>query len=944
MVIYSKVKKFILGSLIIFTVGSLCTALCANSIFSIIPSLPKIHVRLGELVSDLPFTVTNISEYELQNITAPYNSYKMNNISASVTSTNCLGTLLNNQSCLINLRILATSLGSATLEPVVCAFSGSVCSYGKLTVLVDNQPQSPVSGVIGSSLPGNTMIGATYPLVVIFTNMDTKYPATGIKVITALPDSMITKNTCNGILNPLASCEVSFLFTPTEEKTYSLSGSFLYDQGDIITISASTATSRVAVSGQMIQPLPSNIEKDRSYPVAFQFTNFSNFNATGATFTVPSELTITSNTCTTLPNQILAAKQSCTIEGVFTSGKIGLVSLSTVFSSPTQANSVTLTTSSQVSDVVIQGTINPDLPSNITPGMSYPVVFTFTNSGSLPATDIQISKITPNFSESNDTCTTELAPGASCMVSGSYQTSVVGPASISIIMHYAEENVPLTLTSTTIVTQAAIVGSLVPPLPSNVEENREYPIIFYYKNTGRAQATNLSFIDNLPGFIPDAPSPDTCGTTLLANRGCKVSGVFKASLIPQTSGPVSLSKTLTYDQSPQTVVLTSNSTVTDVSITGSVTGLPADTNTDADYSVQFTFTNNSIANATGIKTIQSLPYVSSITDNCNATLNAGSSCSITGTFNSAHIGPETLNISLLYNEGDTVSVNSVTNVLGAPYIYVTNTGSNKILRCDVNKITGALSNCINSGASRLDRPDTIVMSNKYAYINNISGSNDWVICNIEQSVLFGCVGILGPRGNSRGLALDTLNNRIYIAEYSNNSVFVCDIDSFNGRPVNCKNTNATTLNGAHGIAFSQNNNYVYIANEKTRNVTMCFVNPVDGTFSNCAIVSTLGGVGVYTNSSKTRLYISNGSANISVCPIHTANGTLGTCITAGNSVSGVNGIGFNQNDTRGYIVNISANTISICTINSQNGTFTDCRDSDGTGFSSPRRIFLRNVF
>lgn len=641
--------KNITLSLLIF--AGLSVSAYATPIFAVNSDSSVLHINPDKTISNLVVKATNISGSKLDNISIPYSSYKIENATATVTNTTCSGTLENGQSCLITFNILPISVGSAVLRPGVCAFNQSICSSGKIKVVVDHTAQSPIVGAIANTLPINTQVGQSYPLAAVFTNTDMNYPATNVNTILSLPESVITNNTCSGSLKPLASCEIAFIFTPTKTQTYALSGSVLYDQGPNVKATLSSAASQVEVTGKVLSPLPEHIEKDRSYPVTFQFTNYGSADASGVNFTQPSGLTITSNTCANLPSQILASKRSCTIQGTFQGSTTGPVSLSSTFTSPQQANPVTLTTSSEISDVIVQANINPQLPANISTDTAYPVTFTFTNSGSLPATDLKITKLFPYFSETSDTCTTELEPGASCAVSGTYQTPVEGPGAISLILHYAEENTPITLTTSTTATKAAIVGSFTTPLPANVEENISYPVVFHYQNIGSANATNLSFVDSLPGFTADVPGADTCGATLDAGKGCKISGVFKASLIPQSSGPVSLSKTLTYNESPQPVSLVANATVTDAAISGSVAGLPNNVKLNTDYNVTFTFTNNGNANATGIKIIKYLPHVSAITDNCTSTLTPNSSCTITGTFNSAYEGPQTLSVDLLYNEG-----------------------------------------------------------------------------------------------------------------------------------------------------------------------------------------------------------------------------------------------------------------------------------------------------
>ncbi len=641
----------------------------AKPVILLEPAAKMVHMNPGSSAPSVTFSVKNVSGTPLSGFLVSSSSSTISNsvFSASLSNNTCTGTLLPNQSCQLTYNLFAKTTGKHTLPAEVCAFNGMLCSSGSLTVVSDQSSLTKPIAVIATNLLANVMRGQPYPIVASFFNADTQYPLTGVNITQQIPDFNVTGNTCQGVLNPQTSCQLSGTFTPQSTGTFHLTGTFHYNEGEAIIQSANTVSQAVAVAGNVVEGLPANVEKDRDYPVIFQYTNFGSTAATNtevAPFLPLGTFTPTGNDCGTsaTPRSSLGPGQSCQYAGTFHAAATGPVTLSTTLTGDGIVNPVTLNEQTQVTDVVIQGAVSPALPPTLVPGLGYPVVFTFTNTnGSLPATQLKLAKLLPNFTITSDTCGSSLAAGASCTVGGTFQPLIAGPAALSTVLTYGEHSVPLTLTTSSVATQTAVLGKLVEPLEANTEENTSKQFTFQYTNYGTADATNAYVTLNLPHTTNVS---NNCGTsssriTLASGASCEIKGTFENAPV----GAVSLGATLNYTDAAsqiQTVPLTMNTQVVDVAVTGTLTtALPVHTAMGSTYPFLFTFQNtNSGASATEIQVYKSLPHATGVVDNCGTSLAPsgmpGDSCTISGNFNSAYEGPQTLSATLLYKQGSSV--------------------------------------------------------------------------------------------------------------------------------------------------------------------------------------------------------------------------------------------------------------------------------------------------
>ena len=657
----------ILRSLISVCLVLLFCSVNAKPLLEISIPVKQIHLNPARS-STITFSVKNVSGVVLSGVQIPKKQIRTPVFFAQLESTTCTGKLLNNGNCEIKFNVSGANDGIAALSPEICIADGYVCTHGSVQITVNEVKQSRPIASLAETLPNNVQVGEVYPIVISFLNTDTHYPITNLSLAKNLSNSTETDNTCKTILPPLASCQVSYLFTPPTNGSYHLTTTFNYNEGDPITLSKTVLATKGAVSGKVVSPLPANIEKDSHYDVIFQYTNFGTVAVTYTAVKNPPELSRVVNTCT---GGTLLSHSSCIVSGQYTAKTIGKKTLNITLSptGPGTINPTQLTTSALATDVVITGNVSPALPSSIVPGESYPVVFTFTNTNrTLTAQDVNLDKVLPYFTELSDTCSTTLAPEASCAISGNFQTNSEGPVALTVLFRH-DGNASVPLNTSSIAKKASVIGT-VNGFPENVEKDIPQKIVFTFSNHGSANAvipddgTILSFPDI------EGTAIDECkGITLAPGQSCTISGTFKAA----STGAVAWTASVSYtgggqDKDTETSVSTSTN-VGDTVITGvnNSSAIPTEVLFNSKHSFQFVFTNSASSShtATGIHVVLSTPHVTSLNNSCKdiTTLVPGGSCMISGIFSSTSDGPFNISATLSYKEGSPVTVQASTYVL-----------------------------------------------------------------------------------------------------------------------------------------------------------------------------------------------------------------------------------------------------------------------------------------
>jgi Lactonase, 7-bladed beta-propeller len=188
--------------------------------------------------------------------------------------------------------------------------------------------------------------------------------------------------------------------------------------------------------------------------------------------------------------------------------------------------------------------------------------------------------------------------------------------------------------------------------------------------------------------------------------------------------------------------------------------------------------------------------------------------------------------------------------LSGQQAYVTDSGPPAVVwLCNVDTITGNLTNCVNSGASGISNPVAITLNSAgtLAYITDAT-NNNVELCNVN--LLTGALSMCQDSGAG-----------------NSSSLF--------------KNPGAVVLNPANTLAF--------IANRDNKNITYCTVN-ANGTLSGCA--TTTGGVsfarpfGLVVTQGNT-MYVTDtaSSGAVYMCSIN-SDGSLSSCTSAGYNSTG----------------------------------------------------------
>ena len=201
-----------------------------------------------------------------------------------------------------------------------------------------------------------------------------------------------------------------------------------------------------------------------------------------------------------------------------------------------------------------------------------------------------------------------------------------------------------------------ITGKVTQELPVNTLINTPYPVTFTYTNESDVDATGVYVLNTSDTSVFTVDS-NTCNDTLDAHSSCVVSGTMMST----TPESVTVSHTLSYDQGGD-IYLETSSVSSEVAINGLISqALPNNTAINTPYPVTFTYTNESDNDATGVYVLNtSDTSVFTVDSNtCNDTLDAHSSCVVSGTMMSTTPEIVTVSHTLSYDQGSDVMLETI---------------------------------------------------------------------------------------------------------------------------------------------------------------------------------------------------------------------------------------------------------------------------------------------
>ncbi|HEY2566309.1 MAG TPA: choice-of-anchor D domain-containing protein [Candidatus Aquirickettsiella sp.] len=571
-------------------------------------------------------------------------------------SNTCSGSLAIGATCTIEGTLLPTSAGNYTVD-VSLTYDQSVnpvpLSTSTSAIVVN------ITGDVSTPLPATTALNTSYPVIFSYTN-NSSITATDLVLTPNYPTGFTEEeNSCSsGTLAAGQTCSIEGSFIPASSGTHTVATSLTYAGGPAaIPLSTSTSTIEFVLTGDVTTPLPGALELGNEYPVVFTYTNDSPFDATNLVFTpnYPVDFMQDTNTCTST----LASNASCAVSGTLipssnTPPGPVTVELDLTYS---EGSPIVLTTSSELeSTVIITGTVVQALPTTETASATpLPVVFQYTNNGNAPATGLNLTtNYPPEFIQDSDTCIGTLAVGANCQISGNLDISIPGNYSVSVTLDTTETS-PVTLTTQTTIITAEVMGSVEQALPNSTVIGTGYPVTFLFINESALDATAVNIVTNYP---PDfQQTSDTCGTTLAAGASCKVQGI----LTPTSEGAQTIEITFQYAEGSD-ITLSTSTTVGTLVLQGIVQqGFPDVTTPGITYSLIFNYTNSDAADATGLNLSSTVPPDLDITSNtCTGTLAANSSCTIQASFTPPTAGSYTAGVTLSYDQGAPIPLNTYT--------------------------------------------------------------------------------------------------------------------------------------------------------------------------------------------------------------------------------------------------------------------------------------------
>lgn len=210
------------------------------------------------------------------------------------------------------------------------------------------------------------------------------------------------------------------------------------------------------------------------------------------------------------------------------------------------------------STTLIEGSVTQGLPATTIIGSSYSVIFNFKNVGTTSATNLVLNRNYPvDFTEDNTTCTSTLAAGASCTLSGSLLPITPENYEVAAALYYAENEMPASVSTKTEAVAINIIGEVTTPLPPIVVVGESFPVVFTYTNNSAFPITDVTITtDYPPGFTQQS---DNCIGTLNAYASCTIQGIFT----PTTLGNFTVGEELTCAESKNKFPLATSTSVID---------------------------------------------------------------------------------------------------------------------------------------------------------------------------------------------------------------------------------------------------------------------------------------------------------------------------------------------------------------------------------------------
>jgi hypothetical protein len=535
------------------------------------------------------------------------------------------------------------------------------------------------------------------------------------------------------------------------------------------------------------------------------------------------------------------------------------------------------------------------------------VAVTFTTDDGKAATAMylttDLAALPPGWSSSTKTLAcSSVSTGNGCQLHLTYAPATLTKGTLSLNYAYTDGagmaktgSLNLAYAATTndnVVATASPTGQINAVAPSGTQ-----PVMVTFTTDDGRPATALQLTTSLASLPPGWSSTSTSFSCsgLSSGNGCQLPLTY-APTAP-SSGTLMLAYTYLNDAGqPKAGSLNiAYRATTNNNVVGTPLPNPVAVVTNSSTAVNVTFTTDDTYLATNLAVTSSLSalptgWTSAASSFTCSAVSTGTGCQLSLTYAPTAAGAATLSLTYSYNDDSGTAKSSSVSIpytaVSPPHLYVAQLVG-PLYYCSLNG-DGTLSSCVATG-NGFTAPTGIVFNGNFAYVT----------------------------------------------DYYNNAVYVCNVAP-DGSLLGCVSTGSSFQ---YPWQLAVTGNTLYATNAYfTAGVTTCAIN-VDGTLSGCTESSGTGTAGIAANPSYA--YIGVDSATVDVCAIGIA-GSLSNCAGTGGPFSGLDGITISGSYL--YVANQGTGTVSVCSINSLDGSLSSCAISTVGGAPTDVAIYAGHAY
>ena len=623
-------------------------------------------------------------------------------------------TLAPNESCAITATYTPSALivGDTIIASATVSDTTQTVSAQTQTEVVEVIDQAVLSGEIFTLLNG-VLPGDTIPVSFQITNIGT-LPATEVAVtpsanITGLSGACIDSKT----IAIGESCIISGSYTaPETEGSDPISIDVSYDEDKNESISAIVNVTNLIIEGSIDKKLPENTGKDQNAQFIFSYTNKSAIDdITNVTSSIAGDYkddaTFTNNCSGTIK-----AGSFCEIIGYVDSSDLGDKTIvATLDYEQNDGDPIKLTTQTAISSVAISAVNNQPLPQAMQPGSIYPFKITFTNNGTAEATNVTSDLNGTDLAlikNLDDTCAdvgTLAAQGGSCYIAGQAAPEDIGSFALQGKLTYAQGEMPFLLQSV-VSNNGVITATAYVELPVNVEQSATdtYPVSLVFQNVSTSPAPITDVTGNFADMLTPESLNNTCSDLISGNLAVGASCHINGKFMPSELGASQVNAIIEYGPNQSKAEASTFTTVSATALVGKVkTYLPKYVQIGDSYPFSLQIENKSDAEAANLVFTQigmnEVVWDTTTTDSCIniddqfiTSLDANSSCFLTGTYSPTQSGDKTLELAVNYDGGNPVLLDVNSFVTKQMYLYSVLGNDYSVSVCKISK-DDAINDC-----------------------------------------------------------------------------------------------------------------------------------------------------------------------------------------------------------------------------------------------------------